>query len=93
MGKAYSNQQREEAMKLAREIGTAAAGQRLGISVDTIYTWQSKARKRAAAPPSPMGEGELAAEVASLRKKLREQEEEIEILQDALGFFAKRRKK
>lgn len=93
MGKTYSNQEREEALKLAREIGTAAASQRLGINADTMYTWQSKARKRAANPPSPMGEGDMKAELASLRKRLREQEEEIEILQDALGFFAKRRKK
>lgn len=35
MGKTYSNQEREEALKLAREIGTAAARQRLGINVDT----------------------------------------------------------
>lgn len=93
MGKTYSNQEREEALKLAREIGTAAASQRLGINVDTMYTWQSKARKRAATPPPPMGAEELKAEVDSLRKRLREQDEEIEILQDALGFFAKRRKK
>lgn len=45
MGKTYSNQEREEALKLAREIGTAAASPRLGINVDTMSTWQSKARK------------------------------------------------
>ena len=35
----------------------------------------------------------LADENKQLRRELREREEEIEILQDALGFFVKRRKK
>jgi transposase len=35
----------------------------------------------------------LAAENDALRKALREKEQEVEILQEALGFFVKRRKK
>lgn len=93
MGKTYSKQEREETLKLAEEIGTAAAGRRLGISADTIYTWQSKVRKRVAQAPSPIGEAERNREMEQLRRKVQKQEEEIEILQDALGFFVGRRKK
>lgn len=35
----------------------------------------------------------LADEIDRLKHELREREEEIAILQDALGFFVKRRKK
>ena len=37
MGNLYSQEEREEALKLADEIGTAAAARRLGINVDTLY--------------------------------------------------------
>ena len=36
MGNLYSQEEREEALKLADEIGTAAAAGRLGINVDTL---------------------------------------------------------
>ena len=97
MGKKYSAEERNEAVRLAGEIGAKAASVRLGINTDTIYTWISKTRQKeskTAATIAAHGETEgLAAENEHLRKQLREQEEEIELLQDALGFFAKRRKK
>lgn len=85
-----------EALKLASEIGTRPAAERLGINVDTIYTWQSKAKAQnrkheeiiAAKTPD-----EYAAENERLKAALKEKEEEILILQDALDFFVKRRKR
>lgn len=93
MKKQYSEQERNEAMKLAQEIGTASAARRLGINVDTLYTWQNKEKKRAMIETTAPSGTELTKEVTQLRRKLKEQEEEIEILQDALSFFVKRRKK
>ena len=37
MGKRYTNEERQEALKLADEIGPAAAARRLGINTDTLY--------------------------------------------------------
>lgn len=94
MKKAYSAEERFEALKLASEIGNQAAADRLGIKVDTLYTWISKAKNgkvgfcdnRGNIPTDP-------DRLKQLEKELREAKEEIEILQDALGFFVKRRKK
>jgi transposase len=96
MAKQYSPDERHEAVKLAGEIGARAASERLGINLDTLYTWMSKARKRSEAVEAAVrekGPEGLLSENERLKKELREQEQEIEILQDALGFFAKRRKK
>ena len=46
MGNLYSQEEREEALKLADEIGTAAAARRWGINVDTLYGWRGRRRKK-----------------------------------------------
>jgi transposase-like protein len=96
MGKAYTQEERNEAMKLATEIGNRAAAERLGVNLDTLYTWQSKARvretKRAEIIAAKSPE-EYAIENERLKKELKEKEDEVTILQEALGFFVKRRKK
>ena len=96
MGKRYTPEERSEAVKLASEIGTRQAGERLGINIDTIYTWISKARQRnkvVQAVVEEKGPEGLVAECEGLRKALREREQEVEILQEALSFFVKRQKK
>jgi transposase-like protein len=94
--KKYTNEERYEAVKLADEIGTRAAAERLGINLDTLYTWISKSRKRneeVQAIVQEKGPEGLVAENTALKKALREREQEVEILQEALGFFVKRQKK
>ena len=44
MKKVYSSEERFEVLKLANEIGNRAAADRLGIKLDTLYTWVSKAK-------------------------------------------------
>ncbi len=94
--KKYTCDERREALKLASEIGNRQASERLGINIDTIYTWVSKAKQREAhvaevlAVQGPEG---LVSENARLKRELRQAQEEVEILQEALGFFVKRRKK
>jgi len=95
MGKQYSPRERREAVKLAKEIGGRAAAGRLGVNIDTLYTWISKAKKSVEGyvnevEADPVG---YAVENARLKKELAKKNEEIEILQDALGFFVERRKK
>ena len=95
MGKRYTNEERREALKLAEEIGAATAARRLGINVDTLYGWRGRAKERAVALAAAVGgrsEGELVAEIEELRKQLKQARQDVEILQEALGFFAKRRR-
>lgn len=92
MAKQYSKEERAEAVKLAKETSAKVASERLGINIDTIYTWVSKA-KQAAAEEAELASPEGQARVRRLEKENRELREEVEILQDALGFFVKRRKK
>ena len=95
MNKQYSAAERQEALKRAKEIGNKAASERPGIKIDTLYTWVAKAKTKEEgysneAENDPIG---YAEEVSLLRKELKRKNEEIEILQDALGFFVERRRK
>ena len=89
--KHYSKEFKEEALKLSDEIGAKKAAQQLGIAYYTLADWRSIRRN---APPAKT----LSAEEQSIR--IRELEREVselrtanDILKDALGFFAKDRKK
>lgn len=96
MGKIYTEAERSEAMKLASEIGNKAAAERLGLKLDTLYTWQSKARQREQrreAIINAKSPEEYAEENLQLRSELKEKEDEVKILQEALSFFVKRQKK
>ena len=95
MKKIYSAEERYEALKLANEIGNKAAAERLGIKLDTLYTWISKAKTGKVGYCDNPGNIPITDpnRLKQLEKELREAREEIEILQDALGFFVKRRKK
>jgi transposase len=96
MQKEYTEQEKREALRLASEIGPRPAGERLGIPCNTIYGWQGKARKRKAHVDSVVAErgvDDLVAENEKLKRDLAERATEVEILQDALGFFARRQKK
>lgn len=91
MEKNYSKEEREEALKLAEEIGVTAASRQLGINANSISNWKNRKPKPTAA--DGLNEAELRSENMRLRKELCEKAEEVEILQAALGFFAKGRKK
>lgn len=96
MAKKYTSEERNEALKLASEIGNKQASERLGINIDTIYTWVSKAKQRKAYVSEVLAEQgpeALISENARLKRDLRQSHEEVEILQEALSFFVKRQKK
>ena len=95
MGKRYAKEERREALKQAEEIGAAAAARRLGINVDTLYGWRSREKERSAAVEAAVGgrsEAELVAENEELREQLNQARQDVQILQEALGFFVKRRR-
>lgn len=93
MSKKYTPEERLEALKLAREIGNKAAAERLDINLDTLYTWIGKSKSGRHPELPPPTEEELKTENERLKKELYEKEQEVEILQEALGFFVKSRKK
>lgn len=102
--KTYAAEFKEQAVKLAKEIGTKRAADELGIPKNTLGTWVHKAKKGEIDP----GEGNqtpetaltLAAEVQELRRQLKERDKEIkrlnelnEFLEEASAFFAASRRK
>ena len=87
--KHYSKEFKEEALKLSDEIGVKKAAQQLGIAYYTLADWRSIRRNT---PPAKT----LSTEERRIRELERENAElqtANEILKDALGFFAKDRKK
>lgn len=96
MAKKYSNEDREEALKLAEEIGVAAAARRLGMNEDTLYGWRNRRKKRTETLKQEVAgrnEEELIAEITRLRTALKQSQQDVEILQEALSFFVKGRRK
>jgi transposase len=94
--KKYDKSFKEEAVKLANEIGSPRAAESLGISVYTLRNWVENAKNR---PDNPfIGSGRkyisaADAERAALLKENRELKRANEILKEALGFFAASQKK
>ena len=96
MTRKYSEQERVEALRLVSEIGPPAAAHRLGIPLNTIYGWQSRAKKRSDFAQGVIIEQGVEAVVEEnqrLKRELAKKTAEVEILQDALGFFVERQKK
>ncbi|MEG0370170.1 MAG: transposase [Hungatella sp.] len=100
----YDHEYKVQAVKLAKEIGGGKAAKELGVPEGTIHTWLKAARcgtldigEGSHTPASAMS---LAEELASLRKRVKEQDKEIrrikeenEFLEEASAFFAASRRK
>jgi transposase len=92
----YDKEFKEEAVKLSDEIGIKQAAAQLGVAYYTLSEWRQKPKAygdhafvgSGIRRDAPLNENErrLMKENAELRKT-------NEILKDALGFFAKDRKK
>ena len=92
----YDKEFKEEAVKLSDEVGTKQAAAQFGVAYYTLSEWRQKRKAfgdhafigSGIRRDAPLNENErrLMKENAELRKA-------NEILKDALGFFAKDRKK
>ena len=94
----YEKSFKEEAVRLSDEIGVKKAAEQLGVPYYTLADWRQQRKcfstqayvgsghKRVSADPKEQELYELRKENAELRRS-------NEILQEALGFFAKNRKK
>ena len=99
MGKSYSKEYRDEAIKLVKEMGKKEAVKRLEVTEWTINQWLKKAGQEK--------KEEIGRQTAQLRNELREAEEKIaalekenarirkenEFLEEASRFFAGSRQK
>ena len=90
--KRYSKEFKEEALKLSDEVGVKKAASQLGLQYFTLADWR-KDRKAAAKLPDSATDTEQRARIRELERENNELRQANEILKDALGFFAKDRKK
>lgn len=89
--KRYSKEFKEEALKLSDEIGVKKAAQQLGVAYYTLADWRSI--RRNTPPAKPLSAEEQTICVRELEREVSELRAANNILKDALGFFAKDRKK
>ncbi len=90
----YDQEFRENAVALSRLPGKTVVGvaRDLGISAETLRLWRKRAGENQPVPETDTRQlpTEVAAELRELRKRVREQEQEIEILSKATAWFANR---
>lgn len=89
----YSKEFKEEAIKLSDEIGLKKAAQQLGIQYYTLSDWRSKRNAAIKAQKNQMSDEEANKRILELERENAELRKANDILKDALGFFAKDRKK
>ena len=91
----YSKEFKEEALKLSDEIGLKKAAQQLGIQYYTLSDWRTKRNAAVKAKKYQMTDEELNQRNLELERENENAElrKANDILKDALGFFAKDRKK
>ena len=94
----YEKSFKEQAVKLSDEIGVKAAANQLGIPYYTLSTWRNQRKNYDVETYVGSGHKRISAEskeqrILVLEKENAELKHSNEILQEALGFFALRRKK
>ena len=88
----YSKECIEEALKLSDEIGVKKAAEQLGLQYYTLADWR-KLRKLKIKNKVVFTEDEASRRISELERENRELKQANDILKDALGFFAKDRKR
>jgi transposase len=91
--KKYSKEFKSEALKLSDEIGVKKAAAQLGIQYYTIADWRKNRKASEAALKQNLTDDELRIRNSALERENAELKRANDILKDALGFFAKDRKK
>ena len=87
----YTKEFKEEALKLTDEIGVRKAAEQLGLKYNTLTDWRKQRKEQQSQPQ--LSEAEQARRIRELEQELAEVKRANDILKDALGFFAKDRKK
>ena len=94
----YEKSFKEEAVKLSDEIGIKKAAQQLGIPYYTLADWRHRQNIHGSQAHEGSGHKRMSGDekdqrIRELEKQNAELQRANEILQEALGFFAKNRKK
>lgn len=90
----YSKEFKQEALRLSDEIGVKKAAVQLGIPYYTLADWRKDRKPSSSSKETPiMSEENLRRRNRELEKENAELKQANDILKDALGFFAKDRKK
>ena len=89
----YSEEFKREAIRLSDEIGNKKAAMQLGIPYYTLADWRNQSKHKPKVGGTELNETELRIRNRELEKENAELRQANEILKDALGFFAKDRKK
>ncbi len=84
--RSYTDEFKEEAVRLGRARGFAEAGRDLGIGSGQIRRWKKQLEENESRPFPGKGNAK-DEEMSALRKKLRRTEEEVAILKKAVGIF------
>ncbi len=84
--KRYAQAFKTEALVLAEKVGVAAAAKELGLHESQLYGWRTKMR---VARNQSETERAQAAEIARLKRRLAEREEELAIAKKAAVYFAR----
>ncbi len=81
----YDSEFKENALKMIEDgRSVPSVSQALGVREGLLYSWKSKAKKKRVSG----GKGEVE-EMKILRKRLREVEQERDILKKALSIFSR----
>src|SRR5690554_7523840 len=80
----HSDEFRAEALRLADQIGAAAAARQLGLHASQVYQWRAKAAHEASVTQR---ESDLAVENARLRRELVEEKQEVEISKKEADYY------
>lgn len=81
----HSDEFRAETLKLADQVGAAAAARQLNLHPSELYQWRVKAQHQASVAKR---ESELATENARLKRLLGQKSEEVDILKKAATYSA-----
>ena len=85
----YTDQFKEEAVKLAESVGVAQAAKDLGINATNINRWRRGVQNATSKTGTPTGLSPVEKENLRLKKELRYVYEVNSILKKSLGIFAK----
>jgi len=84
--KRYSDEFKAEALGLAQSVGVAQAARELGLYPSQLYGWRSKQKAKGSQSET---ERKQATEIARLKRRVAEQDEELAIVKKAAAYFAK----
>ncbi|MCI1955833.1 MAG: transposase [Oscillospiraceae bacterium] len=91
MVKKYSQEFRDDAMKLVSEIGVRKTSEKLDVSPKTLYAWQRKEQLSRGIAIKGLRPGESPEDgMKRLERENTEPREANSILKKALGFMADR---